>query len=89
MHGDLEKEGMTGEIVAERIVLCSTTGAVETIACWFASYAAFNYVYPKRWKNTLIFIQKCLLDVKDSLKTPQIVLYLNMKLHEKLSKLIN
>jgi len=47
-----------------------------------ASYANLNLHYPSRWKKSLVFIQKFLLNLEDGTKTPMAVLKTIKKVKE-------
>ena len=61
---------VVGEIAAEKTTIRKTSTVLEAFALWFACYSIFNFQYPKRWKRTLIFTQKYLVNIQDSSKTP-------------------
>jgi len=63
-----------GFVYADGMELCKTSSVIETFCVWFAAYAVFDIQYPKRWKNTLLFIQNLLgIQLK---KMPTVVLEL-------------
>lgn len=70
LDGPAADDDVTGRIVAEGQLVCTTEGLLQTYAVWFATYYAFNCCYPEKFRNSLAFIQKILMGLKCSLKTP-------------------
>ena len=74
------------EITAENMLLCRSNSLLEGVAAWFASFYVFNFLYPKCYKNTLVFMQKGLLNINDKIKMPMAVLNAIKLIAEKRSK---
>ena len=63
-----------GELVAEELSVCRAEGLLQTVAVWLASYYVFNCAYPVHFKNTLVFLQKVVLNIQNSqVKAPLII----------------
>ncbi|XP_018019466.1 uncharacterized protein LOC108675922 isoform X1 [Hyalella azteca] len=76
----------TIQVVADKIHVCSTKGLLKGVVLWLALYYILNRSYPSCYKNTLTFLQKTVLGVKDSIKTPMAVTALTIKLNDLLNK---
>lgn len=70
-----------GRLVIEEKNICSTEGVLEAFVVLFSVFYIFNIEYPKYAKNTLIFIQKYIIQLKDKYKTPSKVSALMLKLN--------
>ena len=60
-------------LIAERIILDSTTSVVKGMCGLIAAYFAFNIIYPPSLCPMLIFIQHILMGVVDKQQVPPLL----------------
>ena len=64
---------VTGQVIAEDVVLCEISSYFQGLCVLFASCYAFNTHYNKKHRNTLIFIQKVLIGLDGKKLSPFIM----------------
>ena len=73
---------MSFNIEAEHTVVCQAKSLLDAFTAGFACYAVFDICYHRKFKRTLIFIQKAVLQIVDKEKPPQAVLQLMQSLND-------
>ena len=69
-------------VTVESQTVCCVDGLVRSVAVMMSLFFIFDLAYPKNRKNTLLFIQKWLLDLEDKTKTPPKVVTLMKKISD-------
>lgn len=83
---DEDCSSRTASVSADGVLIGSTYGIVNSIMLWFATFYVFNMSFPKESKQTLTFIQKVILGLKDKLKIPSKIFTLQKRIENKANK---
>ena len=73
-------------VMAEGLLVCTTTDVLTAFHCLLATHYTFNLVYLKKVEASYIFIQKILMNIKDSSPTPKKVIKLLYEVNRQLSE---
>lgn len=75
------------QVVAEKEVVCTTTDLVTAFSVLMAIHYTFDFVYAKKARNSLSFIQKVIINMSDETATPPKVVQMMYEINNKLTQL--